>query len=436
MSPVIFWFRNDLRLHNQPALHAALAQGSRHLLPVLCLPDAASPTPWGFARIGPHRRAWLVSAIHGLRQALQQCGCPLLVCPGPAASVLPALAGAVGASEVLCEAIAAPSYEQAEENALRAAGLAVHTIWQSSLLELAKLPFSVQQLPPVFTPFRHAVEQAGLQPPTPLPPPTSLPPWPQGVPADCLQGQDDALAAFAGPPPAADARSAFPYQRPPLHGGEMAALVHLAQYLARGLPHSYKRTRNGLMGLDYSSKWSPWLATGALSARHALAQLRAYEAAQGASDGSYRLWFELLRRDYFRFLHLQHGRALYRAQGLGPARTTPHDSACFAAWCAGQTGQPLVDAGMHELAATGYLSNRLRQVTASYLIHDLQCDWRAGAAWFEHHLLDYDVYSNQGNWLYIAGRGTDPRGGRRFDPVQQARAYDPQGAYQDLWSRP
>ena len=101
MSPVIFWFRNDLRLHNQPALHAALAQGSRHLLPVLCLPDAASPTPWGFARIGPHRRAWLVSAIHGLRQALQQCGCPLLVCPGPAASVLPALAGAVGASEVL-----------------------------------------------------------------------------------------------------------------------------------------------------------------------------------------------------------------------------------------------------------------------------------------------------------------------------------------------
>ena len=94
------------------------------------------------------------------------------------------------------------------------------------------------------------------------------------------------------------------------------------------------------------------------------------------------------------------------------------------------------DLRLHDQPATGYLSNRLRQITASYLIHDLQCGWRAGAAWFEHHLLDYDVYSNQGNWLYIAGRGTDPRGGRRFDPVQQARAYDPQGAYQDLWSRP
>ena len=94
------------------------------------------------------------------------------------------------------------------------------------------------------------------------------------------------------------------------------------------------------------------------------------------------------------------------------------------------------DLRLHDQPATGYLSNRLRQITASYLIHDLQCDWRAGAAWFEHQLVDYDVYSNQGNWLYIAGRGTDPRGGRRFDPVQQARAYDPQGAYQDLWSRP
>ena len=91
---------------------------------------------------------------------------------------------------------------------------------------------------------------------------------------------------------------------------------------------------------------------------------------------------------------------------------------------------------MRELAATGYLSNRLRQVAASYLIHDLACDWRAGAAWFEAQLLDYDVYSNQGNWLYIAGRGTDPRGGRSFDPIKQAATYDPDGAYQRLWGSP
>ena len=89
---------------------------------------------------------------------------------------------------------------------------------------------------------------------------------------------------------------------------------------------------------------------------------------------------------------------------------------------------------MRELAATGFMSNRLRQLVASYLIHDLGGDWRAGAAWFEAQLIDYDVYSNQGNWLYIAGRGTDPRGGRRFDPIKQAREHDPAGRFRKLWA--
>ena len=89
---------------------------------------------------------------------------------------------------------------------------------------------------------------------------------------------------------------------------------------------------------------------------------------------------------------------------------------------------------MRELAASGYLSNRLRQLVASYLIHDLGGDYRAGAAWFEAQLLDYDVYSNQGNWLYIAGRGTDPRGGRRFNPEKQTREHDPDGEYRHMWS--
>jgi deoxyribodipyrimidine photo-lyase len=143
-----------------------------------------------------------------------------------------------------------------------------------------------------------------------------------------------------------------------------------------------------------------------------------------------------LWRDHFRWLHLKHGRALYRASGLArtpPDRPLRHDAAKFARWCQGRTGQPFIDAGMRELAATGYLSNRLRQNVASYLIHDLNGDWRAGAAWFEAQLLDYDVYSNQGNWLYLSGRGTDPRASRRFNPDKQARDYDPDGAYRRLW---
>ena len=433
MSTVLVWLRNDLRLHDQPVLQAACQLGAQHLLPVVCLPDVQATTRWGFARIGPHRRAWLANTLQNLLQRFQNLRSQLCILNQPAAIALPALARAVGATSIVCEDIAAPE-EQAEVAALRAAGLQVHTVWHSSLLHPAQLPWPVAQLPAVFTPFRQAIEHAGLQPAAPLPVPATLPPLPPELPTESLDAPAQALAGLAGlPPAAADARSAFPYLQGHLHGGESAALAHLSQYLERGLPHSYKRTRNGLLGLDYSSKWSPWLATGALSPRQAIAQLRQFEATHGASDGSYWLWFELLWRDYFRFLHLQHGPALYRARGLGPAQATPHNDQHFAAWCAGQTGQPLVDAAMRELAATGYLSNRLRQVAASYLIHDLGCDWRAGAAWFEAQLLDYDVYSNQGNWLYIAWRGTDPRGGRRFDPVKQAATYDPDRSYQRLW---
>jgi deoxyribodipyrimidine photo-lyase len=110
-----------------------------------------------------------------------------------------------------------------------------------------------------------------------------------------------------------------------------------------------------------------------------------------------------------------------------------HDPAQFTRWCLGRTNEPLVDAAMHELLGSGYLSNRLRQVVASYLIHELHGDWRAGAAWFEAQLIDYDVYNNQGNWLYIAGMGTDPRGGRRFNVAKQALDHDPDQSYQKLW---
>lgn len=130
----------------------------------------------------------------------------------------------------------------------------------------------------------------------------------------------------------------------------------------------------------------------------------------------------------------RHGGALFRSQGLLPSapRVEP-DAEAFVRWCEGRTGLSLVDAAMRELRHTGHLSNRLRQIVASALIHELGGDWRAGAAWFEHGLIDFDVHSNQGNWAYIAGVGTDPRGGRHFDLDKQAREHDPDGSYRRLW---
>ena len=430
---VIAWFRNDLRLHDNPSLlkavHAARSQGLR-LLPVFVhRPDWTAANRWGFVRHSAHVSAWWRMALDDLSAQLRERGSHLVECVGDAATVLSALCQETGAVGVWCERIDAPE-EQDDVAALKAHGVPVHETWQSSLIDPADLPFSPHRVPDVFTAFRSAVETEGVREAQTVAAPDALPP-PPAVPMTVHP-------PVASPRATPDARAAFPWHDPDWHGGERAALRHLQRYCERRLPVSYKATRNALSDVDASSKWSPWLATGALSARQAMASIRAFEAEHGASDGSYWLWFELLWRDHFRLLHTKHGRALYRARGLAtsamPSRPTRPDA--LSAWCEGRTGHPLIDAGMRELAATGYLSNRLRQIVASYLIHDLGVDWRAGAAWFESRLIDHDVYSNQGNWLYISGRGTDPRGGRRFNPDKQARDHDPEGTYQHRWRAP
>lgn len=449
MNTLIYWFRQDLRLHDQPALARALqharATGAA-LLPVCCVPPDTD-TPYGFARVGPHRRAFEAQTRAALAARLRALGSDLLILAGAAAQVLPRLAAATGATQIWCEAIRAP-WEAAEEAALARAGLKLECHWHSSLLDPADLPFEPEAVPTVFTAFRQAVEGAGVRPAPPLPTPDQIPGWEGGAePRWCGQPWPAWQARWAAqglvldtpapvPCPPAHPHSLFPYAHPACQGGEAAAQAHWETYLAQGLPHSYKATRNQVMGFEASSKLSPWLATGALSPRWAWARLQDFEARHGASASSYWLWFELLWRDHFRWLHWRHGAALYRARGLSerPLPTSgPDQDQAFARWCQGATGEALVDAGMRELAATGFLSNRLRQIVASYLIHDLGGDWRAGAAWFEAQLVDFDVYSNQGNWLYIAGRGTDPRGGRRFDPLRQGREHDPDGRYRARW---
>lgn len=418
----LYWFRNDLRLGDNPALAEACAASSA-LLPVFCHgPAQDADTRWGFVRRGPHRLRFVHDGLSDLTTQLQARGSRLLQLPGRARDVLPALIHELQMDAVVTEDIAAPE-EQDEVQALRAAGLTVHTRDQSGLFELADLPFAPHKVPDVFTAFRQAVEHAMVRVPDLEPAPARMPPVPavSGAPAPTT------------PPVADDARSSFPCARPDFAGGETAGLAHVQRYFSGPLARHYKATRNQLSGTDYSTKFSPWLACGALSARQVHAVLGEHEARVGASDGSRWIVFELLWREHFRLLHRRHGRALYRARGLSELPAPPHDAAAFARWCRGETGEPLVDAGMRELGTTGYLSNRLRQVVASFLIHNLACDWRAGAAWFESTLVDFDVHSNQGNWLYIAGRGTDPRGGRRFNLEKQTRDHDADGAYRALW---
>ncbi len=457
----VYWFRNDLRLSDNEALTLACQQAETLVL-VYCLAPAAQ-TDWGFARVGQHRKAYLADTLKCLAAQCEKLGSRLFVLEGDPTIELPALLRLLQSNTLYCEDIAAPE-EIAHLASLRQQGVEVHSIWQSSLLHPAQLPFAIDALPLVFTTFRKQLEQAGCKPLTPRPAIAHLPPLPEQAAqiktlsltevgtVQSLEQQAMTRQTSAGDVQI-DHRSAYPYHLAKAQGGEISAMRHLQAYFASGLADHYKETRNGLIGFEYSTKFSPWLAQGALSARQVYQQLIAHEKAYGANDSTYWIWFELLWRDYFRCLHLRFGKQLYRASGLRDAiqtaapitptntaaRTTyrnpalPHQTELFEKWCLGATGQPLIDAGMRELAATGYLSNRLRQVVASYLIHDLHCDWRAGAAWFEAQLVDYDVYSNQGNWLYLAGYGTDPRSDRRFNLDKQQKSYDPNQQYLALW---
>lgn len=457
----IYWFRRDLRVHDNPCLLKA-CQETDALLPVV-IEDwhRTTPTRWGYTRKGTHRWAFETQALAGLAQSLQACGSGLYqialsdaVCNtssdaqdhthDPVTVGVDALidvAKRLGITTVYGEALFAP-HEQREDAQLKDAGINFIKIDQSALLRTSDLPFSIDKTPLMFTDFRKVVEAADVVPraplASPLAAPQSLPKLPNIEAASnrlrLFESRDtDALPEF-------DERSAFPYQRAPWTGAETHALEHLARYFGSDLPQTYKGTRNGMMGTDYSTKFSPWLATGALSPRQVYAALVDHEQQFGANDDTYWIWFELLWREHFRLLMQRYGSRLFVRAGLAkqpppvnPNLTDKKAQARLEHWIAGKTGQPFIDAGMRELAGTGYLSNRMRQNVASYLVNDLEVDWRAGAAWFEHALIDYDVSSNQGNWAYIAGVGTDPRGGRRFNPAKQARDYDPENTYQKYW---
>lgn len=427
---IIYWFRCDRRLADNTALTHAIdlaRQTGNSLLPVTIRPHNAQ-TAWGFARLGPHRLAFEAQALDGLKQGLRSLGSNLFMPAGIGVPGLIELAKHVQASCVVCEQIYAP--EETDEVAmLKQSGLAVIEIEQSAMLASACLPFEPSNTPIVFSDFRRQLEKNKCLPNAPLPTPTHLPALPKAV------GSAMPYSTNLNVPPL-DKRSAFPYQSTRWQADEASGQSHLARYFDSQQPRRYKETRNGLVGTDYSTKFSPWLAVGALSARQIWQALQWHEAKHGSNDSTYWIWFELLWRDHFRLMMQRFGRKLFTRSGLAkhPVPSRPYNTQGFARWRTGNTGNEFIDAALRELVATGYLSNRMRQNVASYLIHDLNGDWLAGAAWFEHCLIDFDVHSNQGNWAYIAGVGTDPRGGRRFNPDKQANDYDRDAGYRKLWS--
>ena len=435
MPTALLWLRSDLRLDDHAALRDAVevAGPGGHLLAVYCLdPRHYEPTALGVPKTGAYRAQFVLEALRDLRAQMRERGGDLVVRHGRPEDVLPALARDGGAATVHLHD--EPMQEEADvEAAVRdalAGGVEVREgRWGHTLVDLDALPFPVARAPDVFSQFRKAVEKrpARERYPAPVPAPDALPAPPDGVEPGEIP---ETVTALGLEPREADTRRGFA-----IRGGETEGLARLRTYVwDRDRLRVYKETRNGMLDPDDSSKLSPWLSNGCLSPRRVQAEVARYEATREKNKSTYWLTFELLWRDFFRVYGAKHGDRLFWPSGPKGERSvsTRLDRAHYQAWCDGRTGLPLVDASMRELNATGFMSNRGRQNAASFFVKHLHLDWRAGAAYYESLLVDYDVTSNWGNWAYVAGVGSDPRD-RYFDVELQAKKYDPESRFITHW---
>ena len=218
-------------------------------------------------------------------------------------------------------------------------------------------------------------------------------------------------------------------------GGENSGINRINEYFFNSKNISqYKLTRNGLLGENYSSKISSWLSNGCISAKYVYHQIKLYEDTVEKNDSTYWLFFELIWRDFFKYVSMQHKNKFFSIDGIyGNNMEWSSDIVILNKWIKGETEDSFINANMNELSQTGFMSNRGRQNVANYLTKELKIDWRIGAEYFESLLIDYDVHSNYGNWLYNAGIGNDSMPFRKFNPKLQSERYDPKKKFEQTW---
>ncbi len=410
----LFWFRNDLRLHDNPALWH-LANQCHELLCVYVLDQRWFKwTKLQSKPLGSIRWRFICESLRDLQNSLISKGQVLLVRSGRPDQVIAELIGQLHIDAIGMTRLPA-TYEQSHLSHLQKNYPNKNWIVEESftLFRQDQLPFNLANLPNNFTEFREAVEN--------IPAKSSLV-SPASLPCAIKVGFDEENLNYEQK---TDAKMM------PFTGGETAGILQLNYYLQKtGLVSRYKETRNQLDGWEFSSKLSPWLAQGCLSPRKVLNELRSYERQIETNESTYWLSFELLWREYFQWLLYKYGSRLFHLRGtrnVNPLLTYYPEA--FMAWKNGNTESDFVNAFMRQLNRTGWMSNRGRQIVASYLINELGVDWRFGAAWFEEQLIDYDPASNWGNWQYLAGVGTDPRGKRQFNINKQQQQYDPEAIF-------
>ena len=416
---VIHWFRNDLRIEDNTALSAACRQASA-LAPVFILDDAL---------ITQHhdshpRLRFLYACLDDLAAAFKVAGSRLVVVRGAPQRSLPDLARACKASLVTWNRDYGPyakHRDRAVRDALERDGIEVRTYKDRVVFENGDLRTVDGKAYTVYTPYQRAwwrryrvdppasVPHPRLPPCIPTAPPTDTPP----MPLRRAVQTDAAVIPRGGVGPARERLDAF----------------------LGGAAHRYHVDRN-LPAVAGTSRLSPYLRFGAVSVRECLrAGLTLAVAEPGAGQGVMAWLNEIVWREFYHTILDAYPRVLDGAfRKAYDALEWDEDADRLQAWQAGMTGYPMVDAGMRELAATGWMHNRARMIVASFLTKDLHIDWRAGEHWFMRRLVDGDPASNNGGWQWTASTGSDAQPHFRiFNPTLQGERFDPSGEYVRRW---
>jgi len=420
----LVWFRNDLRTVDNTVLTEACKNGNR-IIGIYCFdPKYFVVNKHGFKITDKYRAKFLIETVIDLKQQLAKLNIDLLVHYNLPKAVIPEVCETYNVNNIYLQNDWTKD-ELATENAVKAnlKTINFHKYYNQFLFHPEDINFEIEKLPQVFTVFRKKLEK-----------------YISIREKDTIEkcSEDDRIENTTKIPTLTDLGfdhfETHPHSAFPFKGGETEALKRLNDYFFETKKLGfYKKTRNGLVGTDYSSKFSSWLANGSISAKTIYWKVKQFEKEHYKNQSTYWLIFELIWRDYFKYVSMKHGSQIFKLDGiLRKEYNWSTDKTQINKWINGETPSDFVNANMTELKETGWMSNRGRQNVASYFSKELQLDWRIGAAYFESMLIDYDVHSNYGNWMYVAGVGNDPRD-RKFNVQLQAERYDTNGKFRKLW---